>query len=422
MYNFFQLWTLLLWRKKGVSYIAIIILLCIILSSLSSFSFATSLNEQLFDFHYSGDVAAITKILLQYDTSLKILPPLGTRKALTVNLDLAGVTITEIADNINQQTDKQVNLLYNLNSNTIRLSYTGAFDTANNALHESLKWQRGTTPRPLLHPDGVVRFPYGAYQPVITCQPLNLCDIELQEGEKIKSVLIGDAIRWNDADGGVPIVYSGTDDNLTPHLVVKPDQSGLNTSLMITTSKRTYMLKLKSANNNYIARAGFYYPNELTAQMITSREDSRRDMANTAINAADSTTSASNTNSAATTSHNLEMPLINLSKINNDYTISGEDYYWRPTQVFDDGISVYVQLPNNVSSRDLPGVCVFLDGDNSGKQCSLVNFRYKDHFYIIDKLFKKAKLINGYSNSIQTITISKNNDNKGFWHRLFGGK
>lgn len=286
------------------------------------------------------------------------------------------------------------------------------YDVSADAIGESLKWQNGGSPRPVLKADGVVKFPFGQYQPTVTCKPLNLCDIELQKGEQIQGILIGDSVRWNDGDQGVPVVYSGEANNLVPHLVLKPSQSGLETTLMITTSKRTYMIKLRSASVGYIVRAGFYYPSEeivsygLTKSQITGN------------NSYQNNASSSNSVIPATpTNPDVEKPLLNVSKLNYKYTLSGGSYDWKPTQVFDDGVSVYIQMPDGISSRSLPGLCVVVDTDDS--KCELVNFRFNDHFYIVDKLFDKAKLVNGFDSSKEEITISR--DKKGFWSRLFGG-
>jgi len=363
-----------------------------------------SLATMTFAFSYSGDVARIPYLLREYDSSLNILPHLGHRQSISVNLDLAAVKIQDIIDAISTQTMDRVNLLYDSTNNTLRLSFTGEVDVGQDAVDESLKWQNGGNPRPILKADGVVRFPYGEYQPVVTCQPLNLCDIELQAGEEIQGIVIGDSLRWNEGDQGVPIVYSGPVSQLVPHLVLKPTQSGLETSLMVTTSKRTYMIKLKSADNGYVARVGFYYPQE----MMQNFENNKALLRGYRV---ESTT--------ISTDSDTQMPLINLSRANYAYKIQGDDYVWKPTQVLDDGTSVYIQMPEGVSSRSLPGLCVLIDGDDTGTKCEMVNFRYNDHFYIVDKLFNQAKLINGFGDYTQTVTITRN-PQKGFWARLFG--
>lgn len=362
------------------------------------------LGSQTFDFSYSGNVINIPALLRQYDSSLIILPALGQKKALEVNLNLQGVNLTDINDAITSQTSNQVSLIYDEISDSLRLSFSTTLDVGKDAVSESLKWQNGVAPKPVLQSDGVVRFPYGEYQPVVTCQPLNLCDIELQAGEDIQGIVIGDSARWNEGDQGIPIVYSGSGNNLIPHLVLKPNQSGLDTSLLVTTSKRTYSFKLKSASSGYVVRVGFYYPAEMVRIFDAKKAQLREErMA-----------------SGTVTNPDMKMSLFDLSRANYKYSIEGKDYAWKPTQVFDDGRSVYIQLPPGVDSRSLPGICVLVDGGDDSS-CEMVNFRYNNHFFIVDKLFNQAKLINGYGDSMETITIQRN-PKPGFWARLFGSQ
>ena len=276
------------------------------------------------------------------------------------------------------------------------------------AIDESLKWQNGSSPRPILKSDGVVRFPYGEYQPTVTCKPLNLCDIELQAGEDIQGILIGDSVRWNDGDQGIPVVYSGSANKLVPHLVLKPSQAGLETTLMITTSKRTYMIKLRSASFGFVGRAGFYYPHEevvnysLTPSQIKKKSESITHEVNPAV----------------------QKVLSNPSKLNYNYLIEDKSYNWKPVQAFDDGISVFIKMPPSIDSRNLPSICVV--NNNDASHCELVNFRYTDNFYVIDKLFDKAKLVNGFDNNAETIMITSksaktSSTRRRFWSRVFGG-
>src|SRR3546814_26587 len=44
--------------------------------------------------------------------------------------------------------------------------------------------------------DGKVIFLYGEVQPSVVCSPLQVCDIELQGGEVVRDVLVGDNVRW----------------------------------------------------------------------------------------------------------------------------------------------------------------------------------------------------------------------------------
>ena len=49
---------------------------------------------------------------------------------------------------------------------------------------------------PVLREPGFVRFPYGEHQPVLYCKPLRVCDIELEAGEEVLDVALGDTERW----------------------------------------------------------------------------------------------------------------------------------------------------------------------------------------------------------------------------------
>lgn len=357
-----------------------------------------------FPFTYADDITNLPLQLKQYDPRLIIEPSLGKVIHTRINLDLDNATLIDIANAVEAQSDGKVKLLYSQKEYSVRLSFANNLDVGTDAVKESLRWQNGGLPRPVLQKDGVVRFPYGEYQPVITCQPLNLCDIELQQGEQIQGVLIGDSVRWNSGDGQIPIVYSGSGPATTPHLVLKPSQSGLSSTLMITTSKRTYMIKLQSSEHGYVVRSGFYYPKAI----IDKFELNKSMLRNNTITHSSSGTIAD---------QSIPEPLVKLSKVNYNYTITGKNYNWKPTHVFDDGAHIYIQMPPKVTASDLPGICVLVNDSNT--DCELVNFRYNHNFYIVDKLFTKARLINGDNrNSPQEVTISRG-DSTGFWERLW---
>ncbi len=59
----------------------------------------------------------------------------------------------------------------------------------------SRKW-RGTPGLVTTGPDGKVIFLFGETQPSVVCSPLQVCDIELQGGEIVRDVLVGDTVRW----------------------------------------------------------------------------------------------------------------------------------------------------------------------------------------------------------------------------------
>ena len=111
-------------------------------------------------------------------------------------------------------------------------------------------------------PDGKVVFLYGEVQPSIVCSLLQVCDIELQAGEVVRDALVGDTVRWK-----VEPATSGDAGAQAVHLVVKPAEPDLVTSMVVTTSRRTYHLQLKSHPTQYMARVGFDYPEDVGARM-----------------------------------------------------------------------------------------------------------------------------------------------------------
>lgn len=99
----------------------------------------------------------------------------------------------------------------------------------------------GRTGRALSHGDPMAKviFLDGEIQPSVVCSPLQVCDIELQPGEIVRDVLVGDTVRWKvePATSGAPGVQA-------MHLIVKPAEAGLVTSMVVTTSRRTYHIQL----------------------------------------------------------------------------------------------------------------------------------------------------------------------------------
>lgn len=357
------------------------------------------LGNNSFDFVYSGDVVGIPLALKQYDPSIKILQSLGSKKVMNVSINQNSIDINTIQAIIDSNTSGRVKLAYSRANNSLRIIYNSKVVTVGkSAVNESLKWQDGTsTPSPILSKDGLVLFPYGQYEPEITCQPLQLCDIQLQAGETVKGLMIGDSVRWNEGDGSVPVVYSGSDAAPIPHVVLKPVYPGLETTLLITTNKRTYYMKLLSSNSANLSRVGFYYPNEELQQIETKRIEEKAK--------ADEILSDG------------DMPGVDPRKMRFNYKISGDtSAKFKPVQVFDDGTNVYIQMPDNIRQTDLPAFYVL---GQDGKTLELVNFQWKKPFYVVHKIFDSGVLILGLDDNQQKITINRQ-EKPGFWARLFG--
>ena len=246
--------------------------------------------------------------------------------------------------------------------------------TAQAAVNVSEKWlTEATTPSP--GADGRVVYTYGAGLPTVVCAPLRVCIVELQAGEQlVGEPQIGDSVRWNIA----PALY-GKADTQTTLIVIKPQDSGLDTNLLITTDRRAYYLRLISKPVDYIARVSFAYPNDAAtkaawrdhAAKVTGREESG------------------------------SLPAASLDSLHFDYRVKGKDKYIKPLQVFDDGSKTYIRMSPDTAARELP-VLVAIGPDGKPE---MINYRVKGNTYIADRLFDRAELVLGKGKKAQKVEI-----------------
>ncbi len=219
-------------------------------------------------------------------------------------------------------------------------------------------------------PDGKVVFLYGEIQPSVVCSPLQVCDIELQPGEVVRDVLVGDTVRWK-----VEPATSGAADDQAIHLIVKPSEPGLVTSMVVTTSRRTYHIQLKSHQSEYMARIGFAYPEDVSTRMAD-------------INAR---IEASTIPGAGVPAEQLQF----------EYSVSGRAG-WRPSRVYSDGQKTYIQFPRSITGQDAPVLFV-----TSGGQSRIVNYRMKGDMMIVDYHVDRAVLVSGVGWNQEKVTIRR---------------
>ena len=217
--------------------------------------------------------------------------------------------------------------------------------------------------------DGKVIFLFGEVQPSVVCSPLQVCDIELQAGEVVRDVLVGDTVRWK-----VEPATSGPANGQAVHLVIKPSEPGLVSSMVVTTSRRTYHIQLKSAQEHYMARVGFEYPEDVSEKF--KEVNSRIDMGSTGTTA-------------------------NPENLNFSYRVSGRAR-WKPSRVYSDGEKTYIQFPPSLASRDAPVLFVV-----SGGQNRIVNYRLKGSTMVVDYQVDKAILVSGVGWKQEKITITR---------------
>jgi type IV secretion system protein VirB9 len=244
-------------------------------------------------------------------------------------------------------------------------------------------WKAGGQ-APIIRKDEFVQYPYALTEAVVVCQPLRVCDIELETGEEILNVSLGDTGRWL-----VSPAFSGDRETLTPHVLVKPTDYGIATNAVITTTRRTYYLALvssaKTDSTPHVRRVKFYYPQDLVQQANASfrekaaqqKKDQERMVA--------------------------RVPRVTLDALSFAYQVEGDAVPWKPVRVFDDGTHVYIQMPEAMRVTDAPALFV---STRTG-EVALVNYRLRQQYFVVDKLFDSAVLVLGVGDRQERVTIRR---------------
>jgi len=236
---------------------------------------------------------------------------------------------------------------------------------------------------PIIKKPGFEQHPYGENQPIIYCQPLRACDIELEAGEEILGIALGDTVRWD-----VMTIFSGDKQNLVPHLITKPKDYDISTNLVVSTTRRTYHIGLIAKDSEYVRQFKFYYPHELiqfaASKEKLEKEKEEKDRKNTLA----------------------QLPAVTASQLSFDYKIENESgVSWCPVRAFDDGKHVYIQMPRIMRSGEAPVLMVRRTGTNI---VNLVNYRVKNNYYVVDRLFDEAVLLLGVGDRQEKVVITKN--------------
>lgn len=203
--------------------------------------------------------------------------------------------------------------------------------------------------------------------------PGQVTDIALQPGEQLVGsgpVAAGDTVRWIIGD-----TESGTAASKQVHILVKPTRADLQTNLVINTDRRTYHLELRSTPSTYMASVSWQYPQD---QLIALRRQNTR---------------AAETQAVASG--------VDISKLNFRYRVEGDAAPWRPMRAFDDGAKVYIEFPSGIGQGEMPPLFVIGPSGNS----ELVNYRARQNYYVVDRLFAAAELRLGDKDSQKRVRI-----------------
>ena len=214
----------------------------------------------------------------------------------------------------------------------------------------------------------------------VFCAPFKLTDIQLQPGEELLGKPgVGDPVRWK---AGASFSYKNG--QKVQHFYIKPTRHDLNTTLILTTNRRTYHIELHSYKKTYMSGVSWNYAQDEMAFYAAQSEEIRRE------------------------NEMIQSSSVDIRDANFNYLIEVDEGspIWKPVRVFDNGKKTYIQFPDALAVSEAPALYVLKHGD-----LQLVNYRVKDNFYIVDRLFSQAELRIAQEGGEEIVLITNENSN-----------
>ncbi len=177
------------------------------------------------------------------------------------------------------------------------------------------------------------------------------CD-RAQPGEELVTVAAGDTVRWIVGD------IERQRRALRVNVMVKPIRSGLKTNLVITTSRRTYLLELTSTEKTWMASVSWEYPKD---KMLALQRQAQAASAAAPVDTG-----------------------LSLEKIPFRYAVSGSNRRGSRCALLMTG-----RRSTSSSAGHCPGELppLFVIGAQGDGQ--LVNHRFRSPYYIVDRLLAR---------------------------------
>ena len=237
---------------------------------------------------------------------------------------------------------------------------------------------------------------HGAGIPVLKCRPLNFCTIQLQPGEVlIEDLALGDTVLWT-----AEMRVSGSEENPSVRILVKPDEAATQTSLVIPTDKRFYDIQLVRSDTDYTPVMAFTYPAEVAAatRAKIARDKARREAAQAQVAVEE-----------ARQSIQVGQREVFAGDLDFDFDIRGKAPF-RPTRVFTDGRKTWIDLPERYRGEKP----VFLADGPGRKPEGVVNARWTRtgdrglaNRLEIDRVITGGALVIGVGNRAQKVIIRR---------------
>lgn len=204
-------------------------------------------GQDRFDLTYTGDLGGMLPKLHQLDPQMTILNT-GTPRNVPVTLRMTNVPKVDILREIGEQAGDKADLTYRPSNNSLKITYREA-------------------PKPVIIPrpdpvqrnaDGSVIVMFGQAKPQLVCQALDPCAIELEAGEKINRLDVGDPVKWEISPSLV-----GEGNRRAIVIMVRATAPAMKTKLVLSTNRRIYSIILSSpskATDESDSKMSFLYP------------------------------------------------------------------------------------------------------------------------------------------------------------------
>lgn len=175
-----------------------------------------------------------------------------------------------------------------------------------------------------------------------------ITDLQLRFGDSITNTVAGDTERW--------MIDTVVVDGI-PHVYIKPIQENISTNIIVNTTQKTYRLLVHSTDK-YAPVVTWNYPED----SLLARNEGKKQK-----------------------SDGVDPVLVALY-YNYNYTVQAKNKVWIPKTIYDDGTRTFIAIPGS-TKNDLPVIHILED-----KPLALVNYRVKDGWFIVDRVFKTAVL------------------------------
>lgn len=244
---------------------------------------------------------------------------------------------------------------------------------------------------PIAGTNGEILYPYGQSWPTVVGSPLHVTVIQFMPGSKPFNVALGSPGLWT---------YTQAMAGNVPEILIKPVYAGLHTNLVVTATgpqgqSLTYNLTLVSDKSRFVPMIGFYYPDEIMQQWHVAAQSAddhavRADRETVAV-----------------------LPSLNVANLDFGWKVHCAGGGWfsssdcgsiRPLRIFDDGVHTYIQMPEGLGSHG--GLPSILARNVDGKP-AIINWRYRDGYYIVDGVPDQIDLIAGVGSDAKVVRIEK---------------